>query len=63
MENETAEELIQTKVVKGRCFYVPDAGHHLYVENPKQCVANILCETHDQAVSYKFLDIYQHSEV
>ena len=42
MECEVAEMLCKLGKVKGKVFIVPDAGHHLYIENPVSCVANLL---------------------
>ena len=48
MERETAEKLCEEKVVNGHVFSVSEAGHHLYIENPVECVANILRCTHNE---------------
>ena len=42
MGSETAEELIEARKVNATCHRVNNAGHHLYVENPEDCVAYIL---------------------
>jgi len=51
MERETAEELIKKKAVKGFVYSIPKAGHHLYIENPTECVAKILIHTHSADTS------------
>ena len=48
---ETADKLIADKKVVGRVFTVPYGGHHLYIENAKGCVADLISFTHDQATS------------
>jgi cardiolipin-specific phospholipase len=54
MESDTAAKLIQENKVKGKCFVVDEAGHHLYVENPAECVANLLQRTHGVEVCKLF---------
>jgi hypothetical protein len=56
MERETAEDLVEKKVVDGTVYWVPEAGHHLYIESPKECVAKILAQTHSVLTSNKFLE-------
>ena len=51
MERETAEDLVEKKAVDGVVYWVPEAGHHLYIENSKECVAKILIETHSVKTS------------
>ena len=46
MERETAEDLVEKKVVSGCVYSIPEAGHHLYIENPRECVAKILIHSH-----------------
>jgi pimeloyl-ACP methyl ester carboxylesterase len=55
MERETAEDLVNKKMVNGRVFSVSDSGHHLYIENPVQCVADILLCTHDENTANLFI--------
>jgi cardiolipin-specific phospholipase len=42
MESGTALKMCKDDKVIGKVFVVPDAGHHLYIENPVQCVARLL---------------------
>ena len=55
MERETAEQLVKDKVVNGKVFSVSEAGHHLYIENPAECAANILSCTHNEDTSNLFI--------
>lgn len=55
MERETAEKLVKDKVVNGRVFSVSESGHHLYIENPNECAANILLCTHGKETSNTFI--------
>ena len=48
---ESADRLIAENKVQGCVFTVPNGGHHLYIENSKGCVADILSFTHDQTIS------------
>lgn len=54
MERSEADKLCKAQAVKGRVFSVENAGHHLYIENPRQCVANLLLRTHSEEVSQEF---------
>ena len=42
MERETADKLVKDKVVNGKVFNISEAGHHLYIQNPVECVGNLL---------------------
>ena len=55
MERETAEQLVKDKVLNGKVFSVSESGHHLYIENPVECVANILRCTHNEETSNLFI--------
>jgi cardiolipin-specific phospholipase len=55
MERETAEDLVEKEVVSGCVNSNPEAGHHLYLENPRECVAKILIHIHSAQTSNKFL--------
>jgi len=46
MERETAEDLIKDKIIVGAVYFISEAGHHLYIENPVECVTKILIQTH-----------------
>jgi len=54
MERESAENLVKAGKVQGKVFNVEDAGHHLYIQNPVKCVANLLSQTHGQAIADAF---------
>lgn len=54
MERETAEQLIKEKKVNGVVYSVSESGHHLYIQNPVECVRNILTDTHGEIVASAF---------
>jgi cardiolipin-specific phospholipase len=42
MDSEAATKMCENGEVDGQVFSVTNSGHHLYIENPKECVLNIL---------------------
>ena len=52
---ETADKLIRDRKIDGEVFVVSGGGHHLYAENPTECVSDIIKFTDGEQAMNDFI--------